>query len=1515
MAERISNTFEGGMKSDLDKRLSQKNTYELGVNGRLLHNDDGSLVWENQKGNINAITGYTSNYTTIGFCEFPDFVIVFSKYRLNYVNYDEIGYITFNPSTGFGTYQTLHNDTQDTQNLSMNFNTSYPIKAKPLYESDEIIRAYFTDDYNEPRVFTFKKTSSNPIVLERTTTTEFSMNLVPDFQMGEMEYNGIVKGSLRTGIYQYSYRLKTEDGYETPWTPITYPIPITGIVPEAGVTGIQEGYGMEDVDVIGKTGNVFFIRNIDLRYDTIEVAYVHSITESSPKEAGIFYSNTIDKSKDFLQLYHVSVENIVPLNNIDALIDLKDVVVKAKTIEIHDNRLWLGNTESKTTFSIPDEVLDGFYVEPEFRALPIDIYADRVYKHQKDGFKPLALFAGNFASFKRKYEKFGSSDTYAVETLAQQVASREGGIGDYYNYQGSLVNNSWKGYFRDETYRFAVVFYDKKGYPFFAKHFADVRTPHHTRGFWRNEGGNQFYENNLVYNRVKDDGTIVYKEVEVGNMGAIPTDVGYTYSGHSNGDQRLSVTNCNQDRNPSGGNIEDQYHIAHNSPTKDGVAQFRPTRCIWSNPNDNNATGGGSELNTNTWKSSSYKTAFSRILGFRFGGIDLNVVIDDQGTKLKDIVGGVQIVRAERTGADEQVKEQGIILNCSARADKDSKPKEAYDGKERPLYFTHSSPVFGGQGTNGVNIQSEHLFRDDQGDEVGLLRAAPKVYSYFGVNGLVAGDWYKLKKGISKLRQDFICDPSNVRSGATDDEVYKYLQDEYTGQNIVDETNVHTPRSYISKNLHTNNNRALTADTNYRWHQCNISDDIIKIQSNTNPRSAYAFFDDHVVNTSMWLARDKNQKDRNWESLSLYSTADFDGGGLGTSINDKKWFRAAQAPSYIIETDNSFAIAYGTLQNNSGQDYIQHLSVYVASIVEPNTQPYGGLRNEAIQNTRFHTTGHFLAITEDVLDDISGGSYVLNELEVWGGDCILDAFSFARALPVIEYDDNCIPQELGDDAKKSETGEGRLSVDKEFREWSHGVIVPIESKYNYRLTYKDEANGVPTFAQTGFVTALGLVGDTAHKCYQPNTTKGLYESTVDTCGERHENFQLQAALSYFDRVRAFATKPIDFVEITDHPNRWHWSNLKQPHNQKIDVMRQFEELSNQDIDGNYGEITSSAKLGDNLYSLQSKAFSRMRINERAVTASDIGDIQLGEGGTMDGVDYISTEYGTIHRDSVIASDKSIYWIDALKRTVMRFGGDGLNRISDMKEIHNYIQPRLNNLVGKENIINGQGITASFDYGNNDVYFTIKDSAFAYDDEWKDVGNIAEIERDTHNGNVTLLYNEDLQLFQSIITAYPTMYFRYANSIYSPFSSGTGSIYKYNSGNKGNFFGVDYYSYLKFNINHNSQLVKKFDTSIWNINESSISNIRRVDFTSGSTQHRYNDLSTEIVNLNGFKTGSVLNRVRYREGLLRFPIRERDSGKQRLAGKSATLEIWFENSGNKLLSISNIDTVIRYHSRK
>lgn len=1508
-SERVSNTFEGGMESDLDGRLSQANSYKLSVNGRIIYNKDGTLAWENEKGTIEAVDNFVAESQVIGVCEFPEFVIIFSKQydQVKSEFYDEIGYIFFD-EYGRGTYTKLYNDYDDVLGLKMSFDPLYTIQAEPFYESDEFVRVYWTDDKNEPRVFTSRRTS--PTSLENITNTEFTMNLTPDFKMGELRFHGLVSGSLRSGIYQYSYRLKTNDGYQTPWTPITFPVIVTGRKPPEA-TKSQETYGMADVDVIGQTGTRLFIYNVDTRYQDIEVAYTHAITENGVKEGGIFVQKPIEGSS--MTIEHTSIENIVPID-IAELTDLKDVILKAKTIQIHDNRLWLGNTENKKTFDIPEAVLANAWCEPEFRAIPIDLRASNwAGTETAGGFRPVYLFAGGATGVKRRY--IDDNNDYSIATFPN---SPNGGIKDYYNYMGAQMNHSWKGYFRSETYRFAVVFYDKKGFPFFAKHLGDVTMPHHTRGVY--QPGEQDFTNVMMQRRVREDGTVTWQPKEIGNMGGLPTELNYSFiPSFSNGNQRLAGKSANKYRSGSRSPIINQYNRSENSPV-DNTGNFRHTPMFFNNPNNLGTAG---EFNTDTWKGSgsAFKDiAFTRALGLRFGGVDLDVEVDDDGTKLKDIVGGIQIVRAERTGADEQVKDQGIILNAWGKHI-DGKRSTGHDTKERPKVWTHSSPVMSGSSvpngnTGGEYIFSDHKYRDDGGDEVGGARPQDYIYEFHGVNGKVAGDWAKNKQGITKIRQEFIANPSNLGSPR----VPIAYGNETEWRSLTNNHSARTPRHYISKLLHTYNTRLLARDggnnPESRWIESNLLLDIDEITSNTVPGYNYGFIGDYIFGTEAWFAVGDNDS-QSWNSLETFTSPGkgYNGGGTGNKIDDDRWFRGAMSPGYIIKCGIRFAQAFGQLSNTVGGNAHQHLSCFVASIVEPNSQPYGGLRNEAIQNTRFHTTGHFLTIDNTVLDDIEDNNYVLDEMEVWGGDCILDIYMFARILPTIEYNEDGIPEPNGKEANSSESGDSRIDIFNpkgEWRDWSHAVMVPLESKYNFRLTYKDSDNGIPTWAEVGTANGVGFVGDNQKTYYRRNTNQGIYTSTDDD-KQRLENFQLQSALGYFDRVRSFSTKPVDFIDITDHPSRWHWSNLKQPHNQRIDIFRQFEELSNYDMDATYGQITGNAKLNDNIYSMQESAFSRLRVNERAIADTGAGEIKLGEGGVMDGAEYISYEYGTQHRDSVTNSDRAIYWIDAVMKKVMRFGGDGLTKLSDIKGLHSFVEKKLFGLSELEQIIGEGGITSSFDYGNNDVYFTILNRSRRDDFEYTTVESVTEDTKGHTNGYTTLLYNEDVQKFQTILTAYPYMYLRNGANFYGAYTDG--KIHQFGVGVRGNFFGRQYYSFLNIRLNHQSRLVKKFDTSIINMNEEALAYMSKVSFSSEGNTHAYLNLADEITNVGGYATGGVNNRAKYRQGLLRFPIRERESGKPRLSGKSADMQMWYDNSGDIGVSITNIDTVIRYHSRK
>jgi hypothetical protein len=1506
----VTNTFEGGMSSDKDLRLRDDNTFELSVNGRLVYNEEGTLCWENAKGNSQSVANYNSNLRTLGKAEFPDFTILFSKKIVGQKEIDEIGIVIYNPANPIPNYEVLHSDDNDALGEKMTFNLDYAIQAEGFYESDEYIRVYFTDDFNEPRVFTFKKTGDYSYV--RLTESEFTMNIVPDWDMGELTFQGLISGALRTGQYQYAYRLRTKDGYQTPWNPISFHVPVTGKVPGTN----NSKYGFENADTVGATGCLINIKYIDTRYDEIDVAYVHSIIASGVKEAGVFVSQKIKASSNFKKemfFKHVSIENITPIN-IAEFTDLKDVILKAKTLQIHDNRLWFGNTETKSTFTIPDAVLDNYYVEPEFRGMLIDKYsAKHFYANDSKGHMPTHVPPTGTQSFiKRRHQKWDSTgNDYISQELKSKENSSFGSINDYENYQGAQVCHSFTGYFRGETYRFAAVFFDKKGYPFFAKHFADVRLPSGTNGFSNGE----YRTNQLVARRVKDDGTVAFKSVEVGLMGGLTTDVNYSFNsqyniGGSDSDKKMIGKSSETLRNPSLPDIENQYHLQHNAPSNGGL--FKSSNILTNDPNSKETGSVGSISEKVINDGSSFKKTFSRILGLRFGGIDLSVEVD--GVPLHELVGGVMITRAERKGVDEQIKDQGLLLNAWRKFDKkDGKLKDGYDTKERKKVWPNTSPVFGGMSQSGQ--QQEFHYRNDGGGEWSGVGAMSGLYTFDGVNHRVGGDVPRANAAITKIRGEAMVNPSWLTTNISEHNAWRSLQSDLATGYI--------PRHYVSKNLHTWNTRVLNDDTSStkRWVRSGVTLDLTKVvNAASSTGSNYGYFKDYIFGTECWLAK-KNYLSATaniyWDSLSIFDR--YRGGNDSGKLKDNKWLRGRLAPTLMLQIKRNYMSAFGQMTGANGTKG-QHLTGYIVSVVEENASPYGGLRNEAIQNTRFHTTGHFLVIDDSTINKIKDGGYMLNELEVWGGDCYLDAFSYIRVLPTIEMDENCRPDDKGISAYSNEAGTSRVQRGGEWRDWSHGVTVPLESKYNFKLTFKESAKGVSTWQEVGTSNGVSVFGDDEKTYYRSHATLGLYESSVSDCGERSESFQLNGVLSYFDRVRPYSAKPVDYVEINDYPTRWHWSNLKQPHNQRVDVFREFEEIANQDLDANLGEISGNAKLFDNIYSIQKKAFGRLRVNERAVVSTEgAGDLKLGDGATMDGIELISYEYGTQHRDSVTKSDKNIYFVDAKMKKLMRFGQDGLHPISDTKGIHTFIIDYLSKVENEEHHTNNKGIVSGYDFGNNDVYFSIKNNSYEGLSDYSVKGSRDKptaIEYSYKDrGYITILYNENIAAFHTLITAYPTIYFRNGNRFFSNNNDGRGNLWEYNTGNRGSFMNKYFYSYLNFSINHDSKSVKKFDNSVWNVNEEGLLGIKRVIFKAEGIVQEYKDLSAEMVNLSGY---SANNRVKYREGLLKFPIRERSylGVKPRLTGKHAKMSFFYDNlKSDKKFSLSNIDTIIRYHHRK
>jgi hypothetical protein len=486
------NSFQEGMKQDVDILLSNNKSYRYSIGGRLMFNKNGTYSWEVENGNklsfsILPRSGTDFNkYVPIGHTGNSSIRIIFSVDPAN--GSSEIGIFSIN-NDGQGTYKTLFNDQDDPYQETLSFNPNNQIEARFIYENDNTIRVYWVDGVestsNQPRVFTFKydRTTGNPSVIAAYSAVTLSVNSInsqSNFNMGIIKYVQKIPGALLVGVYQYTYSLQTVDGYNTPWYPLSREVFVTS--DQISSTNWNT-YEMETSGLSTSKGNRIEIKGIDQRYVNIRIAYVYSTTENTTNSSDIFSQVAIDS--ETMTFDHVSNSGEPLL--LDEIPAIFSGISAAKTLNIKDSTLYYGNIVEGIIGEYDTEaILANLTVKPTFRDMRSDTknYVDRV-----DGYgwiqNPPVTHANPETGTTTKvlHDEAGGSESYVIN-------------GDYVNYKGTQVDHLYTGYFRAETYRFALVFYDTLGFPSFAVHLADIKFPEQS-------------SKNFTANRVTDSNTVV----------------------------------------------------------------------------------------------------------------------------------------------------------------------------------------------------------------------------------------------------------------------------------------------------------------------------------------------------------------------------------------------------------------------------------------------------------------------------------------------------------------------------------------------------------------------------------------------------------------------------------------------------------------------------------------------------------------------------------------------------------------------------------------------------------------------------------------------------------------------------------------------------------------------------------------------------------------------------------------------------------------------------------------------
>jgi hypothetical protein len=295
----------------------------------------------------------------------------------------------------------------------------------------------------------------------------------------------------------------------------------------------------------------------------------------------------------------------------------------------------------------------------------------------------------------------------------------------------------------------------------------------------------------------------------------------------------------------------------------------------------------------------------------------------------------------------------------------------------------------------------------------------------------------------------------------------------------------------------------------------------------------------------------------------------------------------------IDESSNNLKIPFNLATNDP--------RLTVCAIKRANANPYGGTGESSLANTIYQGVGHYQIIDATVLANIeSGGRYVFNEIEIFGGDTYVQLFDIQRCYMYNEESDA----------------------------FAHSITFPVESRM--------------------------LIG------YREGDHHGrerYYDATVNPSGLRYnspsnlkvEEFNYNDGYSTDHAGDFFLPLPFNFTLQSQFSTRFRYTNTKS-YSELQDSYRVFPATNLLDLDTSFGKANNiRAKFGRIAY-WQDDAVGYIPIHERQLSNTEVGNpVQIGVGGVFERFDEVIENIGNQHQFGLVESDNGFHWIDSRRK--------------------------------------------------------------------------------------------------------------------------------------------------------------------------------------------------------------------------------------------------------------------------
>jgi hypothetical protein len=455
---------------------------------------------------------------------------------------------------------------------NLDFSAFHPIPPSAItgrYESKEIQRIYWSDNYNKIRVL-------NCIQPQLMALNPTNLSIMPKVEYTQAILNSIGTASpgLPAGCFQAGYRLSKVLGSVTNYSELSNPVYLTTSA-ESSLFEVYEGN-------IGASGKsiTWKLTGLDTNYDRIEFIVTYKDSENAIPT--ITSLGTIPLIEDMTFTYSNTGATSNTEVTLEEFLLFNGTFTHAKTCDTKDNRLFWGNVRA------PRKELEN-YDTRAFRANDAgEIRTTNSGTNANRGTTVSIVASANSETEDMINEYYDSSGDYSTNACYLKPSTSTttkilGGEGvnisyefgtqifqldnkavisgsegwDLFNdvvgspYRGSATESSpiqlvynypqnnkfaalkqpertslLKGFQHEEIYRFGIQFFDKQGNPYFTKWIGDIKMPSY--GDVNSNPGGTVNDFRLTYQGAFNDiiAQILYIKFTVSNLNLIEDIVG-----------------------------------------------------------------------------------------------------------------------------------------------------------------------------------------------------------------------------------------------------------------------------------------------------------------------------------------------------------------------------------------------------------------------------------------------------------------------------------------------------------------------------------------------------------------------------------------------------------------------------------------------------------------------------------------------------------------------------------------------------------------------------------------------------------------------------------------------------------------------------------------------------------------------------------------------------------------------------------------------------------------------------